>query len=119
MTGLGAIRAPETIIFGKGQRASLDRSAITIGTRALICTDARLSATPEFAVMIDDLKSSRLVTHIFDQTLAELPLACVEDALRELGRSRQTLLSGLVAALAWTSPRPLRSCSQRSPAPTR
>lgn len=81
MTGLGAIRAPETIIFGKGQRASLGRSAITLGTRALICTDARLSATPEFAVMIDDLKSSRLVTHVFDQTLAELPFACVEDCV--------------------------------------
>ena len=39
----GALRLPASVIFGSGQRAALGMMTAQIGSRALICTDARMA----------------------------------------------------------------------------
>lgn len=81
MSGFGAIRTPNKIIFGKGQRGALGTTAKSLGSRAFVCTDTRLSSEHDFAAMIDDLKNNGIAVHIYDRTVAELPLTCVEDCV--------------------------------------
>lgn len=81
MTHFGALRTPRNIIFGKGQRGSLGKAAKSLGSRAFICTDTRLSAERDFIAMMDDLKSNGVAVHIYDQTIAELPLSCLDDCV--------------------------------------
>ena len=81
MTPFGVVRSPHTIIFGIGQRGALGRSARALGTSALICTDARLGADPDFVAMVDDLKRSGVLVRIYDRTVPELPLSCLDESL--------------------------------------
>lgn len=81
MTGFGAIRTPRNIVFGKGQRGALGRSAARLGSRAFICTDERLSGERDFAAMMDDLKGNGVAVHVYDRTVAELPLTCIDDSV--------------------------------------
>ena len=39
----GALRLPHTILFGSGQRHVIGAAAARIGSRTLVCTDARLA----------------------------------------------------------------------------
>ena len=81
MASFGALRSPRNILFGKGQRKALGKAARSLGNRALICTDARLSAERDFAAMVDDLKANGVAVHVFDQTVAELPIGSIEDCV--------------------------------------
>ena len=80
----GVMRAPHAVLFGNGQRRSLGRVARRIGTRALICTDARFAADAEMAVLRAALDEQGVTALVFDGTEAELPLAgifaCLEVA---------------------------------------
>ena len=44
MSLFAALRLPREILFGAGQRHALGAVAARLGTRALVCTDARLAA---------------------------------------------------------------------------
>jgi alcohol dehydrogenase len=81
MTQFGALRTPRNIIFGKGQRDSLGLAAKSLGRRAFVCTDSRLSAERDFSAMIDDLKANGIAVHVYDQTVAELPLSCLDECI--------------------------------------
>jgi len=83
MNHFGVTRAPRNIVFGLGQRGALGRAAAQLGRAALVCTDARLSAEPVFAAMMDDLKGHGLAVRVYDRTVAELPLGCVDEALHQ------------------------------------
>lgn len=84
MNPIGVMRAPRAILFGKGQRFDVGRVAHQIGTRALICTDARFAADKEMAVLLKSLREGGVDAKVFDGTEAELPLssilACLESA---------------------------------------
>lgn len=82
MNELGVTRSPRTIVFGLGQRGALGRATSQAGRAALVCTDQRLSAEPVFSAMMDDLKGNGVAVRVYDRTLAELPLSCVDEALR-------------------------------------
>lgn len=79
----GALRLPRSILFGRGQRAALGSAVSRVGRHALLCTDARQAAQPEFAAMLADLSAHGVETHVFDGTIPDLPLesiqACVGD----------------------------------------
>jgi alcohol dehydrogenase len=79
---LGLLRAPRTTIFGPGQRAVLGAQVARLGRVALLCTDERLSTTPEFQQMTDDLRDHGVRLHVWTDTEPELPtrgiLACHE-----------------------------------------
>jgi alcohol dehydrogenase class IV len=81
MSDFGVTRAPRSIVFGLGQRGALGRAASRLGRAALVCTDARLGAEPVFARMMDDLKSHGLTARVYDRTVAELPLSCIDEAM--------------------------------------
>ena len=84
MSLYAALRMPRTILFGVGQRAALGRVARGLGSRALVCTDARLAADPAFAAMLDDLKGAGLAVSVYAETQPDVPrdtiLDCAEAA---------------------------------------
>jgi len=82
MTGFGLSRTPQSIVFGRGQRGSLGKVVRSLGSRALICTDARLNAAAEFTAMMDDLKQQSVAVRVFDRTAPELPVSCVTECAR-------------------------------------
>ena len=52
MTLLGVLRGPRQVLFGAGQRHALGTVVSALGSRALVCTDARFGATPEFVALV-------------------------------------------------------------------
>ncbi|MGZ0145601.1 iron-containing alcohol dehydrogenase [Kribbella sp. WER1] len=74
----GVQRSPRTVVFGAGQRALLGRSAAEYGGTALICTDQRLAATPEFTELTHDLADHGLTVHVWPDTSPELPMSDID-----------------------------------------
>ncbi|MBN9216942.1 MAG: iron-containing alcohol dehydrogenase, partial [Mesorhizobium sp.] len=73
MTLFAAARLPREILFGKGQRHALPAVARRHGNRAFICTDERLSKTPEFVEIVAGLKAASVETLVYDGTLPDVP----------------------------------------------
>lgn len=86
MSLFGALRSPQNIVFGAGQRSSVGVYAAALGSRALVVTDERLRAAPEFQELIENVEAAGVRTEIFDGTVAELPLDCIYRGA-EKGRS--------------------------------
>lgn len=95
MNDFGLTRAPRAIVFGLGQRKALGRIAAQTGKSALVCTDQRLSAEPVFAAMMDDLKANGVAVRVYDRTLAELPLSCIDDAVKHAAGFGADLVIGI------------------------
>lgn len=74
----GVMRAPAAILFGSGHVKALGRQTATIGKRALICTDERFAQLPLMETIVADLAANGVAVAVFDGTLAELPLSCIE-----------------------------------------
>ena len=81
MNNFGLLRSPRSILFGECQRSALGLAARTIGSRALICTDARLAADPVLDHLVDDLALNGITAKVYDATEPELPLGCVEQCI--------------------------------------
>jgi alcohol dehydrogenase class IV len=76
------------VVFGAGQRALLGRHTAEYGRKALVCTDQRLAASPEFADLISDLTGHGLTVSVWSDTAAELPTADIDrcyDAMKDAG----------------------------------
>ena len=56
MSLLGVLRGPRQVLFGSGQRHALGAVVSALGSRALVCTDARFGSTPEFAQLVRSQK---------------------------------------------------------------
>lgn len=80
MTYFGVIRSPRVVLFGHGQRAALSDLASTIGRRVFLCTDTRWQSDPMLRSISDDLRARGFELEVYDGTLPELPLDCVEQA---------------------------------------
>ncbi len=90
MSGLfAATRTPRSILFGSGQRHALAGQAAALGQRALIVTDARLSADAEFKTVCDGLTGTGLAIAIYDGVLPELPLESILKGV-EVGKAAGT-----------------------------
>src|SRR5690554_259564 len=74
MEHFGTLRAPRELIFGSGQRKALGLVAKRLGQRALVVTDARLAADPNFHTMMADLEYNGLAVRIESGTLPEVPV---------------------------------------------
>lgn len=85
MTLFAALRLPREILFGKGQRHALPTVARRLGQRALVCTDARLARTAEFAELIAGLKAASMEVLVYDGVQPDVPrdsvALCVEQVL--------------------------------------
>src|SRR5690606_15327108 len=91
----GALRIPGTILFGNGQRHVIGAAAARLGRRALVCTDSRLSKTLAFSELLDDLHANGVETHVFDRTIADLPLDCIADCISSFRGLEPELIIGI------------------------
>ena len=84
MSLFAALRLPREILFGKGQRAALGTVAARLGSRALVCTDARFAGTAVFGELVGLLRGQGLAVHVFDRVEPDVPrdsvAACADDA---------------------------------------
>lgn len=80
MNQFGVTRSPQIILFGSGQRNALPALIKKIGQRAFICTDNRFIIDPMLSKMAEDLKEAGIKVEIYDETIAELPMSCINAA---------------------------------------
>lgn len=95
MTLFAAARLPREILFGKGQRRALPAISARHGRRALICTDERLSKTPEFAEIVAGLKAASVETLVYDRTLPDVPRDSVATCIAEAKAFRPDMVIGI------------------------
>jgi len=81
MNLFGAMRLPRSVLFGSGQREAIGAIAAQMGSRILICTDARLGADAQFKAIVADLTRRGLQTFVYDQTRADLPIESILDCV--------------------------------------
>lgn len=86
MNLFGTIRAPRELVFGSGQRHALGRIAGRLGKRALIVTDTRLAADPDFLAMMAQLEAADITVRVDDSTLPDVP---VESAIASAAAARE------------------------------
>ena len=86
---------PRNLVFGAGQRHALPSFAASLGQRALVVTDERLSAEPVFAAMLDRLTKAGLKLRVFDGVIAELPVANIARAVEAGGVHGADLVIGI------------------------
>lgn len=91
----GALRLPRSILFGCGQRAALGSVAAKVGQRALLCTDERQAAQPEFAAMLADLAAHGVSVQVFDGTIPDLPLTSIDACLAQVSEFRPDVVIGV------------------------
>jgi alcohol dehydrogenase class IV len=81
MNLFGAMRLPQSVVLGVGQRRVLGALAAGVGKRALVCTDARLGQDAQFKAMLDDLRQAGIDVNVYDRTLADLPISSIADCV--------------------------------------
>jgi len=95
MSLFGLLRLPASIVFGSGQRAALAATAAKWGSRALVCTDARLGREPMFHALLADLAKAGITARVFDRTQPDVPLASLEDCLTEVAGFKPEVVIGI------------------------
>ncbi len=79
MSMLGVLRGPHQVLFGSGQRHALGTLAASLGSRALVCTDARFGATREFDDLVRLLADAGLEVLTFAEVLPDVPVHQVKE----------------------------------------
>ncbi|MEE6280505.1 iron-containing alcohol dehydrogenase [Georgenia sp. MJ170] len=74
MSMLGVLRGPRQVVFGAGQRHALGTLTAALGSRALVCTDARFGATDEFAELVGLLEGAGVQVTVFAEALPDVPV---------------------------------------------
>ncbi|MEZ0494950.1 iron-containing alcohol dehydrogenase [Sphingomonas sp. IW22] len=74
----GAARLPRAILFGRGQRGAIGSTSARVGRRALLVTDERQAAQPEFAAILADLQAHGVETQVFDGVIPDLPISAID-----------------------------------------
>jgi alcohol dehydrogenase class IV len=91
----GALRLPRSVLFGSGQRAAIGSIAAQVGRRALVCTDARLSADTQFRAILADLQRCGVETLVFDRTQPDLPIESIVDCMSAVTGFSPQLIIGI------------------------
>ena len=73
MDQFSVLRLPREILFGAGQLAAIGPVAARLGSRALICTDARFAASDAFSTVHQRLQAAGVECHLFDAVEPDLP----------------------------------------------
>jgi alcohol dehydrogenase len=95
MSIFGAMRLPRSVLFGSGQRRALGAVTVGLGRRALVCTDARLSADASFKEMLADLHARGVETHVYDQTQPDLPIESITECVAEVATFSPDVVIGI------------------------
>jgi alcohol dehydrogenase len=72
-SAFSVMRLPREILFGEGQVSAIGHVAARLGSKALICTDARFSASYAFSALHRGLRDVGLQCHLFDAVEPDLP----------------------------------------------
>lgn len=91
----GVMRAPANILFGNGQLAALGHVAKGLGTKVLVCTDARFAALDIMQTIRSDLENHGLSIEVFADTEAELPLQGILDCVARYREFSPDVIVGL------------------------
>jgi alcohol dehydrogenase class IV len=95
MEMFGVIRLPRQILFGKGQSGAISAIAARLGSRALICTDARFAATEACAAILSGLKSVGISAAVHDQVEPDLPKNSVGLCVEQMKDFRPEFVIGI------------------------
>ena len=95
MSLFAALRLPREILFGAGQRHALGEVAARLGTRALVCTDARLAAEPVFEEMLQHLRRAGLEVQVDSEVLPDVPRDSCADAAKRARSFAPDLVIGI------------------------
>ncbi len=95
MSMLGVLRGPRQVLFGAGQRRALGAVTAALGSRALVCTDARFGGTREFAELIRLLRDAGLRVTVFDEVLPDVPVHQVRQAAQLAARVEPDVVVGM------------------------
>lgn len=74
-----ALRSPQEIVFGSGQRAVLALKARKLGQRAFVCIDPFLRESAPVLEMCEQLREAGVQVEVFSDVVAELPVTLVSD----------------------------------------
>lgn len=69
----GILRSPTKIVFGPGQSRGLGAAVAEVGRRALVCTDERMAATPEFDALLATIREAGPAVQVYAGVRPELP----------------------------------------------
>lgn len=91
----GLLRAPAQIVFGEGCSAGLGDLVAHLGSRVLVCTDARMSADPAFGGLVDSLTRAGATVTVYDGVESELPVPSIEGSMVRLRSHAPEVIVGL------------------------
>lgn len=95
MTDFGVIRSPRIALFGLGQRSALGALIKPLGTRVFVCTDNRWRIDAMLRAITGELQQQGFDLAVYDDTLPELPLDCVEQATERARSFGPDMIIGL------------------------
>jgi alcohol dehydrogenase class IV len=95
VSAIGVIRSPRLVLFGHGQRNALPRVVADFGKRVFICTDNRWNSDPLLQGIARDLDRHQVHASVYDGTVPELPVDCVDQASSEARKFAPDLVIGI------------------------
>lgn len=95
MTQFGISRSPQIVLFGPGQRHALPELIKNIGKRVFICTDNRFLVDPLLFKIASDLRDAGCSVEIYDETIAELPMSCIDAATAKAKKFKPEIIVGV------------------------
>jgi len=95
MSLLGVLRGPRQVLFGAGQRHALGTVTAALGSRALVCTDARFGATPEFAQLVGLLEQAGVHVTTFAEVEPDVPVHQVTQCAELAAAARPDVVVGM------------------------
>ncbi|GAA5123755.1 iron-containing alcohol dehydrogenase [Alloalcanivorax gelatiniphagus] len=91
----GVLRGPQQVLFGAGQRRALGTVTAALGSRALVCTDARFGATEEFAQLVGLLEAAGVQVTSFTEVLPDVPVHQVGECAALAATVRPDVVVGM------------------------
>ena len=95
MTMLGVLRGPRQVLFGAGQRHALGAVTAALGSRALVCTDARFAETAEYAELVRGLERAGVAVTAFTEVLPDVPVHQVTECAELAAAARPDVVVGM------------------------
>jgi alcohol dehydrogenase class IV len=95
MTMHGVLRGPRQVLFGAGQRHALAPVTAALGSRALVCTDARFAETAEYAELVRGLEDAAIAVTAFSEVLPDVPVHQVTQCAELVRDSQPDVIVGM------------------------
>lgn len=92
---LGVLRGPRQVLFGAGQRHALAAATAALGSRALVCTDARFGSTAEYAELVASLERSGVQVIPFTEALPDVPVGQVIECADRAAAAEPDVVVGM------------------------